>query len=59
MLQSPHRSLSSPIREGKAYVAVDINPVIWPSLNANGVIIPFPPLEARVLNDLSAAGALD
>jgi len=33
----------SPIREGKAYVAADINPAIWPSFEANGGVIPFPP----------------
>jgi len=47
-----------PIREGKVYVAADMNLAIPPSFNANGLIIPFPPREARVLNDLSAAGAL-
>jgi len=46
-----------PIREGKAYLAADINLAISPSFNANGLIIPFPAREARVLNDLSAAGA--
>jgi small-conductance mechanosensitive channel len=48
----------SPIREGKVDVAADINPAIRPSFKANGVVIPIPPSAARVLNDLSAAGAL-
>jgi len=48
----------SPIREGEAYVAADINPASRPSFEANGVVTRIPLCAACARNDLSAAATL-